>query len=130
MLAFPGIILSDGVTTGSAMLLMGAYHQSNYEALPQMSSGTFASISGLGGFDLYIRYMTFWASSVRARIVRTASTTYKYQMSPDGVTWVGYGNDYEITWAGTPTYVGLGGTPWGTTGGATFSFDYIRVYTP
>ena len=58
------------------------------------------------------------------RIVRISSTTWRGDVSPDGVSWI-LGNSL-VTWAFEPTHVGFAESNWNTTTPSSTSYEFIR----
>lgn len=63
-------------------------------------------------------------SSIYLRIVRLSSTTWRGDVSPDGVSWI-LGNTLA-TWAFEPTHVGVTESNWNTATPSVTSYEFIR----
>jgi hypothetical protein len=116
-------------------------------------SGLIFSTSGLdnAGNQLYLRWwsnsgntvtrsLTGWAGDVAngpageayplmgtlqyQRLVRVSSTTWRYDLSPDGVTWIHAPT--ITTWAFEPTHVGFAESNWNSTVPSVTSYEFIR----
>lgn len=66
----------------------------------------------------------YQASPIYVRIVRLSSTTWRGDVSPDGVSWI-LGNTAS-TWAHEPTHIGFAESNWNTTTPSVVSYEFIR----
>lgn len=69
-------------------------------------------------------YAGYAQSLLYMRIVRLSSTTWRYDMSSDGVSWI-LGNTAS-TWAQEPTHIGFAESNWNTTTPSVVSYEFIR----
>lgn len=121
--SFLGPVVSDGV----------AYGAGNQVYFPMWGAGVSTNFQDAlwtlwntrGGFsdrpDGSMRTMNF------IRIYRSATSTWLYQASPDGKTWITYGTR---TLTMTPTHIGFAGGQWGATGKQVYTIDHMRVSLP
>lgn len=58
------------------------------------------------------------------RLVRLSSTTWRGDISPDGVSWIHAAS--ASTWAFEPTHVGFAESNWNTTTSSVVSYEFIR----
>lgn len=137
------LAVGDAIMTAFTVMIRG---RSNYRM-----SGLVFSTSGLdaAGNQLYCRWwtgptvgmrsLTNWAGDINIgtdsnfpldgaliyeRIVRLSATTWRYDMSPDGVSWI-LGSTAS-TWAFEPTHVGFAESNWNTTVPSVTSYEFIR----
>lgn len=82
-------------------------------------TGWFGDVTN-GGTDVTFPPMQFQYQ----RIVRLSSTTWRCDLSPDGVSWIL--GQTASTWAFEPTYVGFADSNWNTTTVSVTSYEFIR----
>ncbi len=66
----------------------------------------------------------YQASPIYQRIVRLSSTTWRGDVSPDGVSWI-LGTTAS-TWAFEPTHIGFAESNWNTVTPSVISYEFIR----
>lgn len=137
------LAVGDGIVTAFTPMVRG---NANYRMAGLIFSTTDASGAGA---QLYCRWwmgqvgmrsLTNWGGDtnvgtdynyggyaqglVYMRIVRLSSTTWRYDMSSDGVSWI-LGNTAS-TWAQEPTHIGFAESNWNTTTPSVVSYEFIR----
>lgn len=120
--SFLGPVIADGVTYGSgnqAYFPRWAAGQTNFQDGLWTGWNNRASFAENNDAGL--------APAHFLRIWRTATTTWVYQYSTDGKTWITIGTR-TITL--TPSHIGLAGGQWGGTGKTLYSIDHLRVTVP
>lgn len=120
---FAGLAVTDGTTGSSNIILAGLFNSSGFNCL--MRDGTIDAVTS--GINVFYGLIT--SNRIRMRVKRTATNTYRFEMSINGLSWFQLGADQ--TWANTPTHVGVAVSSWGvdttTYGDLVASFEYVRV---
>lgn len=116
-----GLMLSTAGTVAGNQLVASIYNSSSllnfgYTTLTSFASGSLTAIGSLG----------ISVPSVWVRLVFLGANTWRIDMSIDGISWVKSAS--TISWAFTPTHVGLGTSIWGLTSTikSTATFDALR----
>jgi hypothetical protein len=121
--SFLGPVVSDGVAYGAGNQVFFPIWGAN--VAPNFQDALWTNWNTRGGYtdhpDGSMRMMKF------VRIYRSATSTWLYQASTDGKTWVTYGTR---TLTMTPTHIGLAGGQWGGTGKQVYTIDHMRVSLP
>lgn len=138
------LAVGDGIVTAFTPMIRGA---ANYRMAGLVFSTTDASGAGSQlycrwwtGGNVGMRSLTSWGGDtvvgtdynygayatglVYMRIVRLSSTTWRYDLSSDGVSWI-LGNTAS-TWAQEPTHVGFAESNWNTSTPSVVSYEFIR----
>lgn len=118
-----GIVLSDGVVHGAGaqvhtlnfLALSNPYTVNDVRLSTNWTSSTTAGVNNVVGGG---------AGGYYTRIVRTAASTWRCDVSPDGISWVL--GTASVTRAITCGYVGVLASSWGTATKAVISYDYLR----
>lgn len=113
-----GLILSDGVAHGAGNQLInlsfyGGDQTNDLRTVTNYAngSGNSAQRSSPAGVLTHVR------------IVKTGATTWRLDISGNGISWQAVDT---MTWAQTPTHVGLHITNWGSTVNGSVTFEYLR----
>lgn len=122
-----GLMLADGVTVGSGKQLASLHYGTppTYTHQPRALTGynTLASggAGGTGGNGLL-------AAPIWVRISKQASNVWRVDTSPNDVDWI-TNTGATVTYAFTPTYVGVTTTDWNTSTQSIVDFGPIRRVT-
>lgn len=114
---FGGLIVADGNTHGAGTQVICAV----WTADPNLSWSKWAGYNSRSSQNLLWNLM---GASAYLRIKRSASTTYDFYHSADGVSWLLAGSE---TYSGTPSHVGFTAGSWLEASQTGFSFSYFRV---
>lgn len=114
---FGGLIVADGNTHGAGTQVICAV----WTADPNLSRSKWAGYNSRSSQNLLWNLM---GASAYLRIKRSASTTYDFYHSADGVSWLLAGSE---TYSGTPSHVGFTAGSWLEASQTGFSFSYFRV---
>jgi len=121
--SFLGPVVADGVAYGAGNQVFFPIWGANYA--PNFQDALWTNWNTRGVYtdhpDGSMRMMNF------VRIYRSATSTWLYQASSDGKTWITY-NTRTLTM--TPSHIGLAGGQWGGTGKQVYSIDHMRVSQP
>jgi hypothetical protein len=79
---------------------------------------------GVAGNTDYVYGAQVQNSPVYQRLVRLSSTTWRSDVSNDGVSWI-LGNA-ALTWAYEPTHVGFAESNWNTNTPSVVSYEFLR----
>lgn len=117
-LTIGGLIIADGTTVGSGDQVLCSLDASGgaLTAVYHVMTGYNARTSFTAGSQIY-------GPSAFLRIARTASTTWRYDWSPDSVTWV---EGSAFTSSIVPTHIGYAVSSWDTGVKGVLAFDSIR----
>lgn len=116
-----GLVLSSAGTVAGNQLVASLFTSSSllnfgYTTLASWASGTLTVVGNLG-LDV---------TSMWVRLVYLGANVWRMDMSLDGISWVKSAT--TVTWAFTPTHVGLSAAAWGLTSTikSTATFDTLR----
>jgi hypothetical protein len=116
-LILPGIIAADGNTQGAGNQIVASMYNGNFQIIESWTgynSGTGTLTQSTASFTSAHR---LWI-----RLVKLASNVWRVDYSPNGIHW--FISTDTITWANTPTYVGLFAIS--TTAKAIVTFECFR----
>ena len=118
-----GLVFADGTTAASNAVAVGIYYTTNSPIIARWA-GTLTNMSTTNiDTAVGVGYPDSW---MFMRLIWTASNTWAWALSPDGISWT----DFEAsTFAATltPTYFGVFVSSWSTTFVSAAAFEYIRV---
>lgn len=118
-----GLMFADGTTTGSTATSVGIYATTGGPILARWA-GTITNMSTTNLFtDLTYGLTHQW---VYLRLIWSASNTFEFAISLDGISWTDFGN---TGWAATltPTHFGPWVSGWSQTFVQDAAFEYVRV---
>lgn len=128
ILGLVGLVILDGTADASNLMIAGVYNDGSGFNNVIWRDGTVAWATA--GINTYFG-LTYYGRSLRHRLLRVTSNTWRYEISIDGVSWTNLGIT-DQTWPHTPSHVGFAVSAWGantaTYGDHIAAFDYLRVY--
>lgn len=121
--AIAGVFFSDGTTSTD---------NQTFAAYARTSSNWYV-LNYRGTFDVYdsgiSKSIPEASIGVYLRHIWSASNTFKFQFSPDGVSWTDWDEGGQ-SWTMTPTHFGVMCSTWATSGAGNTgiaTFEYLRV---
>ena len=122
-----GILFADGVTWGSGVNIGSEQYTNNGMAVSGLFSlhpqPTAYNSDGARNGQVGLQWT---GSTIYHKVVWSATNTFSFYVSPDGVSWMPI--SVNLSQALTPTYVGIDTSTWAGGSPCIGSFEYFRVY--
>jgi hypothetical protein len=117
-LAIGGLVVADGVTVGSGNQILCSLDTGSANLVP-----TYHVMTNWNSRTTFNGGTSIYGPTAFLRLAKISGTTWRYDWSVDGVTWLKGSN---ITSSIVPTHVGYAVSSWATGVKGLLSFDAIR----
>lgn len=115
-----GLVVSDGATYGAGnQMLASLFMDNTNRTVSQRRWQNWSS-----GVATSLNDFVSDRGVVHLRLLRDTSDVWRMSYSPDGVSWITGSN---LTFAMTPTHIGVVSSSFGFTGQTVMTYDYLRV---